>query len=52
MHNLTDCATKDKDVGGRFARSNLRDCATKDEDVGGRFARSDLQVIVYGVHDL
>ena len=24
MHNLTDCATKDKDVGGRFARSDLQ----------------------------
>ncbi len=26
-HNLTDCATEDEEVGGRFARSNLRDLA-------------------------
>jgi len=42
-HNLTDCATEDEEVGGRFARSNLRDCATEDEEVGGRFARSNLR---------
>jgi len=41
------CATKDEEVGGRFARSNLRDLATKDEEVGGHFARSDLRVMVW-----